>query len=76
MNASLGNTGKTVMVTDSIEANPVDQTASLKDLIADLDAGQVDLLLILGGNPVFNAPADWGFQRSRGQGAHARSPQP
>jgi molybdopterin-containing oxidoreductase family iron-sulfur binding subunit len=63
MNSYLGNVGKTVFYTDPIEASPleanrVDQLASLQDLAKDLDAGAVDLLLILGGNPVFTAPAD------------------
>jgi molybdopterin-containing oxidoreductase family iron-sulfur binding subunit len=58
MNAKLGNVGNTVFYTDPIEANQVDQLASLQDLAKDLDAGAVDVLLILGGNPVFNAPAD------------------
>ena len=58
MNAKLGNVGTTVFYTDPIEANPVDQLASLQDLAKDLDAGAVDVLMILGGNPVFTAPAD------------------
>ncbi|HLY19494.1 MAG TPA: TAT-variant-translocated molybdopterin oxidoreductase, partial [Bryobacteraceae bacterium] len=62
MNAALGNVGKTVSYTDTVEANPVDQVASLNDLVKDLDAGAVDLLLILGGNPAFNAPVELGFR--------------
>ena len=62
MNSSLGNVGKTVFYTDPIEANPVDQTASLRELVKDLDAGAVDLLLILGGNPAFNAPVELGLR--------------
>ena len=62
MNEKLGNVGKTVFYTDPIEANPVDQVASLQDLVKDLDAGAVDLLLILGGNPVFNAPVELGMR--------------
>ena len=62
MNVSLGNVGKTVFYTDPIEAEPVDQVASLEDLVKDLDAGAVDLLLILGGNPVFNAPVELGLR--------------
>ncbi|MBV8902103.1 MAG: 4Fe-4S dicluster domain-containing protein, partial [Acidobacteriia bacterium] len=62
MNASLGNVGNTVFYTDPIEANPVDQLASLQGLISDLDGGSVDLLLILGGNPVFNAPVEFGLK--------------
>jgi molybdopterin-containing oxidoreductase family iron-sulfur binding subunit len=34
---------------------------SLKDLVADMRAGKVDLLVILGGNPAYDAPADFGF---------------
>ena len=30
MNATLGNVGKTVFYTDPVEANPVDQLASLR----------------------------------------------
>ncbi|HEV3196256.1 MAG TPA: TAT-variant-translocated molybdopterin oxidoreductase [Bryobacteraceae bacterium] len=62
MNATLGNVGKTVFYTDPIEVSQVDQLASLEDLVKDLDAGVVDLLLILGGNPVFTAPVDLGMR--------------
>jgi molybdopterin-containing oxidoreductase family iron-sulfur binding subunit len=61
MNARLGNVGKTVFYTDPVDANPVNQTESLKDLVADMNAGKVDLLIILGGNPVYDAPADLNF---------------
>jgi molybdopterin-containing oxidoreductase family iron-sulfur binding subunit len=58
INAALGNTGKTVFYTDPVEAEPVDQMASLQELARDLDAGAVNLLVILGGNPAFNAPVE------------------
>ena len=61
LNSQLGNVGKTVFYTDPIDANPVNQTESLKDLVADMNAGKVDLLIILGGNPVYDAPADLNF---------------
>ena len=61
LNQSLDNVGKTVLYTDPVEANPVDEIASLAQLVADMRAGAVDALLILGGNPVYNAPADFGF---------------
>ena len=61
MNAELDNVGKTVFYTDPVDANPVNQTESLRDLIADMRAGKVDLLVIMGGNPVYDAPADLGF---------------
>src|ERR1039457_6099348 len=62
MNAALGNVGKTVLYTEPVEAQPVDQVASLYDLVKDLDSGAVDLLLILGGNPAYNAPVELGFR--------------
>src|SRR5207249_7503977 len=35
-----------------------DQTQSLRELVVDIDAGNVDVLIILGGNPAYNTPAD------------------
>ncbi len=61
MNEKLGNFGKTVFHTDPIEANPADQLASLLDLVKDLDAGAVEVLLIIGGNPAFNSPVELGM---------------
>lgn len=61
MNAALGNVGKTVLYTNPIEIRPVDQIESLRQLTADMKDGKVNLLLILGGNPVYNAPADFAF---------------
>ncbi|MQA30879.1 MAG: 4Fe-4S dicluster domain-containing protein [Luteitalea sp.] len=64
MNRSLGNVGRTVVYTDPVEAAPVDQIQSIRELTADMDAGQVDLLVVLGGNPVYTAPADIPFARA------------
>jgi MoCo/4Fe-4S cofactor protein with predicted Tat translocation signal len=61
INEALGNVGNTVVYTDPVEANPVDGNASLRELVADMNSGLVDVLLILGGNPVYNAPADAEF---------------
>jgi MoCo/4Fe-4S cofactor protein with predicted Tat translocation signal len=58
MNAALGNVGKTVFYTDPLEANSVDQKQSLQELLKDIDDGHVEMLVIIGGNPVFNTPAD------------------
>jgi molybdopterin-containing oxidoreductase family iron-sulfur binding subunit len=58
MNEALGNVGTTVVYTDPVEAEPTDQLASLRDLVTDLNAGTVDLLVIVSGNPVFTAPPD------------------
>jgi MoCo/4Fe-4S cofactor protein with predicted Tat translocation signal len=61
INAQLGNVGKTVFYTDAVDANPVNQTDSIKDLVGDIQSGKVDLLIILGGNPVYDAPVDLDF---------------
>src|SRR5580658_10275167 len=61
INQALGNVGKTVFYTDPVDANPINQTDSIKDLVADMRAGKVDMLFILGGNPAYDAPADLNF---------------
>jgi molybdopterin-containing oxidoreductase family iron-sulfur binding subunit len=61
MNAALGNVGSTVVYTDPVAANPVDQLASLRELADAMAAGTVQVLVILSGNPAFNAPADIPF---------------
>jgi MoCo/4Fe-4S cofactor protein with predicted Tat translocation signal len=61
LNESLGNVGKTVFYSDPVDANPVNQIDSIKDLVGDIRAGKVDLLVILGGNPAYDAPADLDF---------------
>lgn len=58
INQVLGNNGATVTFTPPIESRPADQWAELQSLVADLHSGQVDLLLILGGNPVYMAPPE------------------
>jgi MoCo/4Fe-4S cofactor protein with predicted Tat translocation signal len=61
MNAALGNVGKTVFYTDPVDANPVNRSQSLHALVEDMHAGKVDLLLILGGNPAYDAPTELEF---------------
>ncbi len=62
MNQALGNVGKTVVYIDPVEATPPEgRGGDLASLVADLNQDQVDTLLILGGNPVYDAPADLDF---------------
>ncbi len=61
MNQSLGNIGKTVEFIPRTDAGPADQTGSVAELARDIKAGGVETLLILGGNPAFDAPADLDF---------------
>ena len=61
LNQELGNIGKTVFYSDPVDANPANQSESLKELSAAMQAGKIDLLIILSGNPAYDAPADLNF---------------
>jgi MoCo/4Fe-4S cofactor protein with predicted Tat translocation signal len=60
MNATLGNVGKTLYYIDPL-AGAAGNLESIRDLCAEMDQGKVDVLLILGGNPVYDAPHDFDF---------------
>ena len=62
INQALGNVGKTVVYTDPVNPMPSIQTDDLKALVADMNAGKVDWLVILNANPVYSAPADLDFE--------------
>ncbi len=64
MNAALENAGSTVSYTDPVPARPESHAESFQRLVADMEAGEVDTLVILGGNPVFTAPADVPFAKA------------
>jgi MoCo/4Fe-4S cofactor protein with predicted Tat translocation signal len=53
--------GKTVFYTQTVAPIPSEQTADLKALVADVNAGKVQWLVMLGVNPLYNAPADLEF---------------
>ena len=61
MNEALGNVGTTVTYAPPVEAQRVDHHASLVELTRAMDAGEVQVLVIAGINPVFTAPADLQF---------------
>ena len=62
INDLLGNAGQTVTYLPTPEAAPSEQHAALRQLVVDMDAGRVQMLLIVGeSNPVFTAPADLKF---------------
>jgi MoCo/4Fe-4S cofactor protein with predicted Tat translocation signal len=61
INQALGNVGQTVVYTEPVDSNPVNRNESLHGLVEDMRAGKVDLLLILAGNPAYDAPADLEF---------------
>ncbi len=58
INGALGNVGQTVVYTDTTSPYEKTQAEQLRELITDIDAGRVSTLVMLGGNPVYNTPAD------------------
>ncbi|HEY8079652.1 MAG TPA: Fe-S cluster-containing hydrogenase [Labilithrix sp.] len=58
LNAALGNAGHTVNYFPVADLWETDPAASLKQLAADMDAGKVGTLVMLGVNPAYDAPGD------------------
>jgi MoCo/4Fe-4S cofactor protein with predicted Tat translocation signal len=67
INDALGNSGTTVTYGANVEAAATGGTSSIAELAKAIDAGQVELLAIMGGNPVFTAPADLDFKTKLGK---------
>ncbi len=61
INARLKNVGATVRYIQSPEVEPVVHLQSLTELVGDMRSGDCHSLLILGGNPAYDAPADVRF---------------
>jgi len=61
INNILGNNGKTVTFTKPEDVDRPSSLESIKALAGLLDGGEIKSVFILGGNPVFDAPADLKF---------------
>ncbi len=61
INRMLGNIGKTVDYTETPIIDQRQQIEQLKSLVADMNDGKISTLLMLGGNPIYNCPADINF---------------
>lgn len=64
INMALGNVGKTIHYTAPLSPSAGEGFGSLRELSGEMNAGMVELLIILGGNPVFDAPGDLQFADS------------
>ena len=64
INNARGNIGKTVTFTAPLENKPSSHTDSLSELVGDMRAGKVEMLVMLGGNPIYTAPADLRFHEA------------
>ena len=67
INDALGNAGETVRYTRLAEGEEVDQLGSLAALVRDMASGRVGTLVMLGGNPAYDAPADLDFAGALGR---------
>jgi molybdopterin-containing oxidoreductase family iron-sulfur binding subunit len=62
INSKLINYGVTAFAHSTpLNPTPSDQIAGLKSLVADLNTGKADWLVILNANPIYDAPADLEF---------------
>ena len=70
LNTSLGNTGKTVSYYETKDA-ALPSVSSLASLVSAMKAGAIQTLVVLGGNPVFDAPADLDFASAMAKVPHS-----
>jgi molybdopterin-containing oxidoreductase family iron-sulfur binding subunit len=61
INAALGAVGSTVEYLPPVAVRAEGRMQTLAELTTDMAAGAVDVLIMLGGNPVYTAPADLQF---------------
>ena len=61
INAELGSSGRAVAYIPPVPVNPTSSVDSLNELADAMRRGDVQTLVILGGNPAFTAPADLEF---------------
>lgn len=71
INAKLGNLNKTVTFTEEPLARDKPYVEQLLDLVEAMNARAVGTLVILGGNPVYAAPADVAFREALSKVDHA-----
>ena len=73
INAALGAPGASLTHAPVADPDELDAVTDLKALTDAIAASQVDALVILGGNPVYDAPADLGVRRQAREGAVQRA---
>jgi len=71
INKKLGTLDVTTTYSEEPTADETWQLQAFADLSKKMDAGEIDTLLILGGNPAFDAPADMRFGEVLGKVKHA-----
>jgi molybdopterin-containing oxidoreductase family iron-sulfur binding subunit len=71
INEKIGAFGKTVTLLEDPAGDRPSHAQGLSDLAADMKAGKVNTLLIIGGNPAYDAPADADFANLLSQVANS-----
>ena len=61
INHALGAVGQTVEFIERVDVGPADRMASIHELATDIKSGAVDTLIIVGGNPAYDAPSELDF---------------
>jgi molybdopterin-containing oxidoreductase family iron-sulfur binding subunit len=61
MNDRLQNHGSTIQWIEPVDGTAGEQVGTLAELVDELNGGAVELLVMLGGNPVYNAPGELKF---------------
>jgi MoCo/4Fe-4S cofactor protein with predicted Tat translocation signal len=59
INDALANTGQTILPAPPVELPP--NRIALPELVGEMQRGAIELLMILGGNPLYDAPVDLNF---------------
>ena len=67
MNHALGAVGTAITLLDTGASTQLPQSQTLPALVEEMQAGQIDLLLMLGVNPVYDAPSELNFQEVMGR---------
>jgi len=64
INQALGNTGSTVHYLDVPHIDEQSSTEAFADVVAEMKAGNIDTVVMVGVNPVHTAPADLDFENA------------
>jgi molybdopterin-containing oxidoreductase family iron-sulfur binding subunit len=70
LNARLENEGKTVRYMAEPDGERPTHAEAIRRLVSEMAGGQVNTLVILGGNPVYNAPVDLEFGKALAKVEH------
>ena len=71
INARLQNVGSTVKFSDPVDFGVTKANGGIKELTETIGQGSVDFLVIVGGNPVFDAPSDLKFGEALAKVKHS-----